>query len=240
MYNETLEQVITGCYESKFADAALRMGHLYRKGIGVQKDLEMAYRLYLQAEFAVRMRMNCCDYYGDSTVLASVRQAKREVQPQLPFRTDTTVLRTDHPWMLQPTAQGEEYHLSVRNMADGMLRLTARKAEEKDKPVRRSFVIIPECDYCDLLSSFVMYAEGTKNVIVPKREVVYTRIIFNDKEKRWVFLYGQEEVYSLKATGFIVRVQKPKPAEKPLELASVRFPSGEREYDYLRGGLQLV
>jgi len=71
VYEECVPLFCRGQYECKLADAALRIGGLFEKN----GDYENAYAYYLQADLAIRKRMETIDYYGDNKVRESIRTA---------------------------------------------------------------------------------------------------------------------------------------------------------------------
>ena len=79
VYKKNLKRFIKGD-DCKFADTALRMGNVYRCGIGVEADPEMAYSYYLQADYAIRKRMDDNNQYGDNVVFEKIQKALDEIR----------------------------------------------------------------------------------------------------------------------------------------------------------------
>ena len=82
MYDDNLKHFLKG-KNANFADAALRMGNVYAKGIGRETDIPTAYSYYLQAGYAAKLRSRD-NYFGDATVVKNIRKAMEEMKEQLP------------------------------------------------------------------------------------------------------------------------------------------------------------
>ncbi|MBR3563319.1 MAG: sel1 repeat family protein [Clostridia bacterium] len=82
VYIETLGRFLHG-EDTKFADAALRMGNVYRFGIGEKKDPFIAHRFYLQADMAIKRREQL-GYIGDAKVRKGIEEGLLETRKELP------------------------------------------------------------------------------------------------------------------------------------------------------------
>lgn len=83
MYKENKENFCNEEKGCKFADVALRVGGLFERGCGVEQDDEIAYYHYLEAEYAIGIRMMELDYYGDERVCNNIREALMRVEEKL-------------------------------------------------------------------------------------------------------------------------------------------------------------
>ncbi|MGI5989110.1 MAG: tetratricopeptide repeat protein [Lachnospiraceae bacterium] len=79
-YETTFEQFTKGDTDCPFADAARRKGNCYLRGIGVTADVMEAYRHYLMADLAIRLRVENGAHYGDDTVQAKIVNALSEAK----------------------------------------------------------------------------------------------------------------------------------------------------------------
>jgi len=73
LYDQNLKYMLKGQFDCKFADIALRLGSYTEKGYGGFVSEYNAYKFYLQAEFAIRQRLQY-DHCGDLSVADSIRQ----------------------------------------------------------------------------------------------------------------------------------------------------------------------
>ena len=65
LYHDQLKKIRKGRFDSNFADVALRAGNLCKDGIDCEADPEEAFYYYLQARYAIRMRILTDEGYGD-------------------------------------------------------------------------------------------------------------------------------------------------------------------------------
>ena len=79
VYDDSIKHFLKGEH-ANFADAALRMGNVYAKGIGEEINAVYAYHYYLQADYAARLRAKDSDFFGNTTVAINVRKALEETE----------------------------------------------------------------------------------------------------------------------------------------------------------------
>lgn len=82
-YETTFGQFTKGDTDCPFADAARRKGNCYLRGIGVKKDTLEAYRHYLMADLAIRMRVENGAHFGDDSVQAKIVNALAKTKETL-------------------------------------------------------------------------------------------------------------------------------------------------------------
>ena len=70
LYEDQLKKIRHGEFRSNFADVALRAGNICKDGIDCVPSPDTAFEYYLQARYAIRMRMLAEDNYGDQKVAA--------------------------------------------------------------------------------------------------------------------------------------------------------------------------
>ena len=150
VYLDNYERFIMGDEECKFADAALRMGNCFRDEIGVIKDLEVAYNYYLQADFAIRKRMDATDYYGDNVVFSGVQKALSEVRNE--YTEHGRTVKFEFPdWTMWTLIKHRGCSVSFTEMKNGGLALDVspvRHYDEEEAPMM--LITVPKADYCDL------------------------------------------------------------------------------------------
>ena len=96
VYNETKKKFLRG-YDASFADAALRLGKVFEYGIGTDANPAAAYCLYLEADFAAKIRAEHSDFFGDHSVVKRTGQALERVARKLPAEFFRDVLWLDTP-----------------------------------------------------------------------------------------------------------------------------------------------
>lgn len=96
VYNETKKKFLRGC-DASFADAALRLGKVFEYGIGIEANPAAAYCLYLEADYAAKIRAAHSDFFGDHSVAKRTEQALERVARKLPAEFFRDVLWLDTP-----------------------------------------------------------------------------------------------------------------------------------------------
>ena len=92
VYDHTYERFLLG-EDTKFADAALRMGNAFRYGKGVSQSWFNALHYYTIADFAIRRRVNGEKQFGDSKVFGAIQKALAETRAYTQFRELNTMIR---------------------------------------------------------------------------------------------------------------------------------------------------
>ncbi|MCR5303406.1 MAG: sel1 repeat family protein [Lachnospiraceae bacterium] len=150
VYTETIEKFIRGEFECKFADAALRMGNCFRDGIGVDKEPDLAYYYYLQADLAIRKRMEVSDQYGDKTVFNRIQTALEESRKEYTEKGKT--IRFYHPnWVVWVLTDYRLGRLKLSELSNGVISIEATtipRSDEDEAPMK--LISIPKADYCEL------------------------------------------------------------------------------------------
>ena len=119
VYNETRKKFLQG-YDASFADAALRLGKVFEYGIGIEANPAAAYCLYLEADYAAKIRAEHSDFFGDHSVTKRTEQALERVARKLPaeFFRDALWLDTPHP-VVDFLEDGYRCELSFQKKEDG-------------------------------------------------------------------------------------------------------------------------
>lgn len=119
VYNETKKKFLRG-YDACFADAALRLGKVFEYGIGTEANPATAYCLYLEADYAAKIRAEHSDFFGDHSVVERTGQALERVARKLPaeFFRDALWLDTPRP-VVDFLEDGYRCELSFQKKEDG-------------------------------------------------------------------------------------------------------------------------
>ena len=159
---ETYRQIIEELYgyalndfcngeDKKFADVALRMGGVYEDVYG---DLPQAYGCYLQADYALKRRMDE-EHYGDDQVAGYIRDALDRTRDAVDHKGK--ILRGNAgPFLRFLMQDREDCIASVSKLKKGY-KLTLKK---KRFTGRKMLVTVPECDYCVLTEKITLYFQG--------------------------------------------------------------------------------
>ena len=238
VYKENLKRFIKGDYESKFADAALRMGNCFRDGIGAEKDLETAYYYYLQADCAIRERTKAANHYGDAVVFNGIQKALAEVR-----RDYTEKGRTEkfiYPgWIKWALIKHRRCKLVIKELEDGALALDAtvmKRRDEEEAP--QMLITVPKADYCALRKKIQIktapgsrYKTATENV-----EIIFDSIEYDWREGKTSFYLYDELAGEIVTRCYTFTAPVKKEPEKTGDVyhfVSICFEESGRCYDYL-------
>ncbi len=250
-YKKMLKWFRHGNMDCEFADAALRMGNLFRKGIGCFADPDDAYYYYLQARFAIRMRMMQCNQYGDRKVAAGIEEGIQAVLPETEYPKPK---RTAHYYSLSALLyQGMRKHhtmkMQIQKIKEG-LKLTfwiQPFANEEYRP--KLFVTAPQAGFSGFMEKVAVTAKNVKtcvtaNMFVPEKAVGEVSTVQTDKlfklknEKEFItfdfvkgkdfYCYGKKVATIDADYVFTLPVKQ----NRKYRFAAIRFESGPKEYHY--------
>lgn len=235
MYNEKIKDIYNSILNSKFADVALRLGNLKKEGIGSKKNANAAYYYYLQADFAIRMRMLEDDQYGDSKVAEGIRSSIDAILPLTKYQRPRRTVRYDDLDSLLKSSHSDTHRMEmkIRRAKDGELHLKFRvlpKGDDNYPP--RLFITEPIahfCGYCDTLSAKTV---DLQKLYLGNRVFKgdSATIIFDDMWGDEFYLYGNKVAEIICDEYKVVYPAKEKLERK--RFVSVKFPSERWKYDY--------
>jgi hypothetical protein len=247
MYHEKLKEFCQGELTSDFADVAFRAGNLYRDGIACWRDYDAAYYYYLQARFAIRMRMLQGNIYGDSRVAANIEEAIQSVLPETRYQKKQSVI--SYPTMSFWLRNGlkKRHHMKMMIKKKGnMYKISfwiVPFADEKYRP--KLFVTIPEAARSGFWEKLNVLAKNVKTFVTADMIAPATRqssvsgnndkdnnatiITFDNVEGPDYYYYGKK-VATIDAEYVLFLNEKD---EKKYRFASVAFTPGGKLYDYL-------
>lgn len=229
LYDEQVKKIRDGKFGCNFADVALRAGNICKEGIDCYPDPDKAYFYYLQAQYAIRMRMMSEDYYGDQKVAKGIEEAIEEILPKTNYvKPKQTVHFYGAFYVLQHGLRRRHHmEMKVRKLSDSEVKLICRIVPyESEKYAPKLFVTVPEAHYCGLLEKITITVKNA-----------YLMEIYGDSETIYIdsisgpdFFYYGKKVASIEGD-YIFTV--PRNHEKTHTFASVSFSPGGKKYDYL-------
>ena len=236
VYDDCYKQFLEG-REGAFADAALRMGNVYSKGIGEGIDPEEAYRYYLQADFAAKRRAKVNNFFGDTNVIIGIQKALEETKTELPDDFFKEYVEIEHPWIFWGICE-DGYRAGVVIKKDGDKDIVSvtrlpRRSQKDPAPI---LLTVPTIDYCDLITGMEMEAYGLKSSFGdhPVTIFKYDSCEWNDAERRIDFYYDEDQVGWLACDHYrYYNKNKSQPSGQLLKLVSISFQPNGRTYDYL-------
>lgn len=205
-YKDTYDRFCDGEYSNKFADYALRMGNICLEKLIFGMGARDAYKFYLEADFAIKKRMETGQYFGDDVVLVKISDALRRVREEFKLDINRSVLKADFPLYISHfyddhfpvkvsiTKKGTSYHLTLSRF--------------KLIPGIESQVLVslPELSYVNLMSEISFRLEGMGVVKVPDDGDTFLSDGFakNEKTDALEFYSGGECIAAVEAKWFVI------------------------------------
>lgn len=210
VYRESRDEFLSGDHLCKFADAALRMGYLYRDGIGVYPSQETALYYYLIADLAIRMRMEEYDYVGDTTVASAIRSELNKIRGDAPEKKHPKQMITETPFMmLEAIKDGRLAEFEVERTKKGIRLTGTRVPSFPEHHAPSMLMVLPEWEYCKLVDEVVQYAYDVNVFEMERSDAAAFRanridLIKGDEGQTYfVFFRDDEWVATLQADRFV-------------------------------------
>lgn len=229
VYGEQLDKIRHCKFKSNFADVALRAGNLMKEGIDCIPSPDDAYYYYLQAQFAIRMRMLAEDNYGDRKVAEGIRQAIEDTLPETSYIKPKKTVHFRSMYFLLQNALRKKHHLEMKlkRVSETQARLSFRIVPfENETNPPKMFVTVPSAAFCGLLEKLTVDAKKIERWETFGKE---DAILFDSISGTKFFRYGRP-VADI-AADFVFSA--PRNTGKTYRFASVMFEPGGKKYDYL-------
>ncbi len=225
-YKDSLDRFCDGEFSNKFADYALRMGNICMEKLIFGMGARDAYKFYLEADFAIKKRMEMGKFFGDDVVLLKITDALKKVREEFKLDLNRTVLKADFPLYISHfyddhfpvkvsiTKKGSAYYLKL-----GRFKLLPGVESQV-------LVSLPELSYVNLLSEISFRLEGVGVVKTPEEGDTFLSDGFakNDKTNALEFYSGGECVAAVEAKWFVIDITN----EKLLQKATQKGAANEK------------
>ena len=244
VYEENLKLIEKGRFDSKFADADLRMGNLAKlKGNDIY-SVQEAYFYYLQAEYAIAMRRSTIDSYGDTVVEKKITDERKNIenileQAGVAIRLDRFAM--DYPWFFTNMCSGgTRCLLTYTKVADNRYELAVERIPRMDTDKAKSILMTVCClGYCRLMDRVTVILDDPEVIWTVNKEnaIMFDAVrMSNDQDGDGVvvFYFDDQVVATIKDGVYIFK----KPVEVLAEgtnvrMARVTFGRVDRTYDYI-------
>ncbi|MGN0194429.1 MAG: hypothetical protein ACI39G_04915 [Pseudoramibacter sp.] len=236
VYEDSMKNFLKG-HHANFADAALRMGNVYAKGIDADVDPTSAYYYYVQAEYAAKIRAQENDFFGNTTVLINVQKALEETREKLPKNYLKAYIDYDFPWLFRQLAEdNNRCELRKVTNAEGHTELIAKRLPTRSVPEPENILVtIPELSFCTRTAEVSFTVDDTAEIWFIDGD--HTRFDFcdwNSVDWRYEFYFDDELVAWSKSEKYrFCGPSAEAPSGPEYRLASVRFSASGRSYDYI-------
>lgn len=229
LYEEQLKKIRKGEFTSNFADVAFRAGNLWKEGINCYRSADHAFSFYLQARYAIRMRMLAEDNYGDQKVAVGIERAIAEILPETGYSKPIGTVHMNSLYHLLQYGLGKKHHMEmkVRRVSETEAKLTFRIVPYENEDFRRRiFVTVPQLHFCGLVEKVVVAAKHICTLELYGEE---DTVLFDSIDGNEFFFYGRK-VAEISAD---LIYKKPVSKGKKHRFVSVTFTPGGKRYDYL-------
>lgn len=237
VYEDSLKHFLKG-KNASFADAALRMGNVYAKGIDEDTDPTVAWYYYVQADYAAKLRAKDSDFFGNTTVVINIQKALEEMREQLPDDYLQEHMEYPVPYLFAKlTENNNRCELSKAVNAGGHTELIARRIATRSVPDPDDVLVtIPQLSFCVRTADLSYTIDDTAEIWF-KDDAECTRFDYteqNEVENRFEFYYDDDLVAWVRSDAFRFYGNPAKEASGPeYRLVSVRFGASGRTYDYI-------
>ena len=233
VYEETKRRFMEGADAIPFADAALRMGIFALDN----EEEEEAGEYLLEADYAIRRRMACGDFFGDTKVFARIQELRKKAGCEA--GSEKSRISLNRPWpfglFMQDTAY-DRYWLKVKKVKDGLkLTLSRKGRHRRERPVE-TLLTLPELGYCEKITRVTLRAKKIRKLfqaaesplLVDEWDVKYSK-----KGRVDSFYLEGKKVFSIAADVYEMKKEHPVKPDKVYTFASVIFHEGGDTYDYI-------
>ncbi|MDD5921753.1 MAG: hypothetical protein PUC44_01040 [Eubacteriales bacterium] len=191
---------------ANFADAALRMGNVYAKGIGTEVDFPKAYYYYLQADYAARLRAQSSNFFGDASVARNAQKTLAEVEEKLPADYFKEYAEYETPsFFAELASKGGCCVLTKSINADGRLELTAECIPAESGPDPDPvFLTVPQIKYCERTMKVTLVPDEDAVIWLKNdgKQIQYNFCEWSDVDARYEFFLDSELVGWVKADSY--------------------------------------
>lgn len=229
LYFKQIDYLCDGHFQCNFADVALRMGNIHKEGFRGQPNPDIAYYYYLQAQYAIRMRMADGENYGDSGVAAGIDAAIEEILPETRYlEKKNTMHYCNLAFLLQNGLQNRHFmEMKIHKSSETEAKLTFRIVPfEKEEHPPKLLVTMPSLHFCGLLEKVTV---KLKNIYCLDTFEDAQVVLFDDIAGNTFELHGK---WVAEIQGDVV-FHVPATKQKKYRFASVLFSPNGKKYDYL-------
>lgn len=212
-YGECRYRFEQGEFEGSFADVALRLGklQLLKPDTPLADRRYHAFRLFLQAEFALTMRMMECKQYGDDKVMSSIKKKIQDTYDCIEHRKSS--FHASFPYPIYELIGSHAYclySLSVKELKKGIKLKVTRNSFLDNTDYDYTLITYPEFSFCDLTDTVSVIAEDVDAVseeVTKKEKTIVFDSVKHDAFGPFTthnFFFKGECVFSIRAKSFLI------------------------------------
>ncbi len=238
VYNATFDDFRQQRFDYEFPDAAYRLGICYLEGIGCDVDFYLAYLYFLQAEFALKKRMETADWYGDEDLATDINSKIKELENALGdvIEKNKDHISKDYPWICgNLTAGTRRVEALYRRIGDSEIKLTLAILEhDGTRSETKTLVTIPELAHVELSDEIYFYADKIRDFwCMNTGRFVFNHVVYNPFMDRHEFYLFDELQAFISAKKYTYRISRIKKGELFIRFAAVSFEGSDKTYNYI-------
>ena len=157
LYQDNKKLFEKGFFDCNFADIALRIATFFISHR--EPDYEEAYYYLLQAQFAIDLRREHFDFYGDNDVANKINEAIENCRKQLDIKPKKSV-NYDRPfWIDDFTQDNQRVFIQVKKLKNGKLKMTFKAMVDVDGNIHDHLFTFTSFGKCVLTDAIVAYGQ---------------------------------------------------------------------------------
>lgn len=211
VYADEKEHFTKGWFCCEFVNAATRLGDYYKNGIESVNNDDLALCFFLEANLAIRKRMELVKRDDDLDILAYIQKSLNELLKDTKAKM---TMKSDYPFVLKHIMRdGRRIKVKVKEDKDSSYRLEARylmTLEEIDEDDVEPYILLTcsEIAHSGLYDKVVMKAakNAKVDIVDGSDEFIYNHM--NKYNDAWHFYYDEKLTAIIKADEFSFRARK--------------------------------
>ncbi len=238
VYNATFDDFRQKRFDYEFADAAYRLGLCYLDGIGCDVDHFLALLYFLQADFAIKKRMETADWYGDERLAENIKENIKELEKELGDVIDkkSDHISKDYPWLCgNLTAGTRRVEALYRRIGTDEIKFTLAILEhDGTRAETKVLVTIPELEHVELSDEIYFYADKVEDFwCMNTGRFVFNHVVYNPYLQRHEFYLFDELQAFIDAKKYTYHISRLKKSELFIRFAAVSFEGSDKTYNYI-------
>ena len=188
LYDENLKYIRNGEFNCKFADIAFRMGKsiIDKENVDGYEYFD-ALEYFLQADFAIRMRIMETNYYGDANVRENIANALTQIRGELQLKPAKSIrLHSPSVLLYNELSEGKKLNLIIKKRKNQTYIMSFSPFQNaKENKKRKLFITIANLGICGLFPKLnLIYQPDT-----PIDESLLNRTLVIDEMTPFDFSY---------------------------------------------------
>ncbi len=238
VYNATFDDFRQKRFDYEFADAAHRLGLCYMDGIGCDVDHYLALLYFLQADFAIKKRLETADWYGDERLAENIKENIEVLEKELGDVIDkkSDHISKDYPWLCgNLTAGTRRVEALYRRIGTDEIKFTLAILEhDGTRAETKVLVTIPELEHVELSDEIYFYADKVEDFwCMNTGRFVFNHVVYNPYLQRHEFYLFDELQAFIDAKKYTYHISRLKKSELFIRFAAVSFEGSDKTYNYI-------